>query len=1081
MSGDGEATEQVPPGRSVDFRSQVQLVRQRLAAEIPSRAELYTLLLAPLSLLHILPQGLPHDLFKYAAWDKLDVGDAPDRPKEKSQQHRWIAGLQSLLLEKVFADWRRELERDEVFSIMAQQWFCPISDDIEAGAVQIASLETLTAEMSKRNASASHVPSLASHSRTPLEDSFSFVLNIFVQSFDLTSMLAYIRQSPSAQQGLVWNDACRRLVSFPDRIANLYGGDTLANSTTAHAMHAKTVTQLEQTIAHGSSAQLAALLLTRLMRAGIFQENASVPHDLSPFAAILRGSVSQIRKGSFSAPYSAAWSEVLRELARADQEAFLKALVGFLDRACFRRLGLVDLLHHDESQRPGAEGAMFMNKSSLEKCELISTIVDLFTVYPKYEDEDDDDSTPLLSALCVDGTAARVSCWTPMMARTLVLTLQRHDAAYSLRDHALDKLVNTWAADVRMASWNQQVYLTLTILLIIGSLPKAHGATSSLATDAAFIRGVSAHLEHLSPSVRRLGMLMAEIVAEKSGKGLSFGKKIWDGRGEGREESRVLRTAMIVFAASGGDHSQRSSSQDMLEILGLSGQQSVSPNSQPTIRPNSAHRASRKPVTKRLPIPVKANKSLIQPMDGEEDSLAAAPTEEKGLSQLLSLSDGPKLNPLAQGNVSDSDVDSSSESDSSDDDAGELADEARGGPEEGKAFGSGIPNSKSKRRTPIYVGELAPLLRESERGAVRMGLRYAAPLVTRKAGWGGEVHDNAVNLALALIGLNNNYRIAKFEERRLAALTALTIASPERVAACLAEQYFVHQYSVAQRTAMLNAMAFAAKQLSTEEAARAAELTDAEHGLKVLAQDLAQLAITRARTEGEAKVPAIQREKAMLVDASHPTRTVAKQPDTAPGASHAPYLAYARSVFIFPLVNRFWAYLQDTREMRRGRYLGGSGSSIIDMPFLVGAFLDTLAVLCYFAQNETQFRRDVVPEVLELTLTISRPSLSGMARNTAGADEDNGTKSGGSRSTILGAAASLTLVLLDAVWQLDGGVTLATRHAELLIEVEQWAAAIFEAADRGADRSVGALERSARASAAILLRLGEMRERRIGM
>lgn len=61
----------------------------------------------------------------------------------------------------------------------------------------------------------------------------------------------------------------------------------------------------------------------------------------------------------------------------------------------------------------------------------------------------------------------------------------------------------------------------------------------TLALSSAFITAISGYLGHHDSSVRRCGMLAAEIVAQRSGKKLEFGD--WDGDDEGKPWAREIR------------------------------------------------------------------------------------------------------------------------------------------------------------------------------------------------------------------------------------------------------------------------------------------------------------------------------------------------------------------------------------------------------------------------------------------------------------------------------------------------------------------------------------------------------------
>ena len=126
--------------------------------------------------------------------------------------------------------------------------------------------------------------------------------------------------------------------------------------------------------------------------------------------------------------------------------------------------------------------------------------------------------------------------------------------------------------------------MTFALLLLIGSLPAFNHHLVRLSHDPRFLMAMQSYLGHPDPSIRRLGMLVAEIVSERtieedstatdlsyqegvdelkagleadtddpkpkrqkrSAKRLKFGAGMWDGHGEGREEARWLRSMVGV-------------------------------------------------------------------------------------------------------------------------------------------------------------------------------------------------------------------------------------------------------------------------------------------------------------------------------------------------------------------------------------------------------------------------------------------------------------------------------------------------------------------------------------------------------
>ncbi|KAG9036567.1 telomere binding protein [Serendipita sp. 407] len=95
--------------------------------------------------------------------------------------------------------------------------------------------------------------------------------------------------------------------------------------------------------------------------------------------------------------------------------------------------------------------------------------------------------------------------------------------------------------------------------------------------------------------------------------------------------------------------------------------------------------------------------------------------------------------------------------------------------------------SKKKIHKPVYLLDLGKLFKVPNEGdvqaeSIQVGLDSAAALIRKKAGWGTELEENAVDLTCNIIGLQNNYDLEAFDQLVLEALTALVACCPKKVA-----------------------------------------------------------------------------------------------------------------------------------------------------------------------------------------------------------------------------------------------------------------------------------------------------------
>lgn len=280
-------------------------------------------------------------------------------------------------------------------------------------------------------------------------------------------------------------------------------------------------------------------------------------------------------------------------------------------------------------------------------------------------------------------------------------------------------------------------------------------------------------------------MLIAEVISERTvsqgpgsgagtdGKGprpLNFGAALWDGAGDGREEARVLR-ALVHGVRPQLEAAQAVRTEDWARILGLV-HENVEPISNQigdgdsesslalSVRrkdweAKTKGRTIRRPKFVAPPSRTARKGPLIVELDesGKSESvLRSDPVVEEVVSEAES-------NSSLQAYVlsdSDDEVSSSSGSDSF---AESLADAslvdklgpdgvptpnaktAKNGVQADLSLGEFEMPKKKRLRVPVYVGEVAPLLRSNERGEVKMGLKHVEAIVRRKAGWGGEVGE----------------------------------------------------------------------------------------------------------------------------------------------------------------------------------------------------------------------------------------------------------------------------------------------------------------------------------------------------
>lgn len=96
---------------------------------------------------------------------------------------------------------------------------------------------------------------------------------------------------------------------------------------------------------------------------------------------------------------------------------------------------------------------------------------------------------------------------------------------------------------------------------------------------------------------------------------------------------------------------------------------------------------------------------------------------------------------------------------------------------------------------------------------VSVGLKTAPDLIRRKASFGTELSDQAVDLSRILVGLQDTFEMEKFQDMRQAALIALTASAAETVAPYLTNVFFTGDISIQQRCILLSALGIGAREL----------------------------------------------------------------------------------------------------------------------------------------------------------------------------------------------------------------------------------------------------------------------------
>ena len=970
-------------------RELLRLVNQPMS--VASVEALLEIVLPPLEWVDALPTALQAQYGHIAAPPALGA---------------WWASVQHALLSNTLVTWGDELKKKDLYYVILDGYFTSTSE--RADKVWQYTLATCSEQLS----AVTQRPDAKMHLYT--REALTHILKRLEQHALVPRLLrATSKERNAATCDLAWSECVTQLVSLPTRTANVYQHDT-PSWMTQDTFLARVAIDWEGALSFGPPAHMAELA-AKLVKSGFVAYRARG----ACFWAIVLPRVMQHVETSDGAPflpsYTHAWRAVMEHLG-PHRGALVYALAQQLDAhlARTRRAWPLALDEH----APGTEGRAFL---SPEAC-VARDAAYAFLALVAYTDDDD----PM--ELVHMGKAYPTTLYTPSLSLVI---------ATWLHPRTLDDLVEYWADATRCAHTSVKQEQSITaILLAYTTGDDLREAWASLAKSEMFLQGVSVHLDHDDPVVRRLGMLVAECVSGRTvapgGTPLRFPASVWDGRGDGREVCRVLRamSTTFSFAAVQHAHSDRAKWSAALQLDAQERALVTAPTPLP-VRPRAS------PPTRRLParVPPKAAPPAPRPLIEVLDDDAETPDTGEFHTY---------AEPVDHAMSSDEGVDTSDD----EGDAPSAADEGASGTLD-TAF-------QKRRRAPVYIHELAPLARERDVHAQKLLLKHAEALVRRKTGWGMEIAEQAVDLCIALCAMQDHYGLRDFEARRIAALAALCVACPDPCVDCVYEQLFTPHYAVAQRVGMLHAVARAAQELA---GVRVEEVDVAAHRM-------ADDAASHARESGERRTAAADparhaartRERAVQAALHADART--PLPFAPPGSVRptVQYTQVALRTFVFPLVTRFFAYQQAHRR-RRVAY---AGSEVVLSAPVLNALLQTLAVLCYYAQNAAHFFQQLVPDVLEL---VDHVLLT---------EHD---------SLVAGAALSLALIVLEATVPTSHGVALVRTHAPLLARLQDAAQARFAALEMRAgvasatpELTVSPDARARRAAAAVVVVLAELQQ-----
>ncbi|KAJ5835473.1 hypothetical protein N7447_001499 [Penicillium robsamsonii] len=393
---------------------------------------------------------------------------------------------------------------------------------------------------------------------------------------------------------------------------------------------------------------------------------------------------------------------------------------------------------------------------------------------------------------------------------------------------------------------------------------------------------------------------------------------------------------------------------------------------------------------------------------------------------------------------------------------------------------------RNKPIAPVYIRDLLPSLRDTENvERYHLAITTAPSLIRRKIGFGTELAEQIEELALTVVGLQNDNNHPTFHESRLQSMIALIVSEPFKMGRWFTAIYFDGDLSQVQRSAVLTALGLSARELAGngEEDAKALRLPTTgdtsfpskrlspaleamysganESPIATLTQKMSRaslepLAANAADTMAGPNALKVRTfSSRMEVEKKRNQRDAQRQNSTIKDLHKV--LAEG---FFFPLQGRF--------EIMMLQFSSSSTSSYnpFFVPHLLTLFLQTLTLILSTTGPHTPFLPGLTHETISLLLPLHTASLS-------------------SEPTVTAALLSLFLVIVDLniASGSNGEQRLVTEYATQVIELREWASQVFDRTPPSAARTdpssavTDPQEQIRTLAAGVMVRLGEVIER----
>ncbi|OAX83232.1 hypothetical protein ACJ72_02410 [Emergomyces africanus] len=379
--------------------------------------------------------------------------------------------------------------------------------------------------------------------------------------------------------------------------------------------------------------------------------------------------------------------------------------------------------------------------------------------------------------------------------------------------------------------------------------------------------------------------------------------------------------------------------------------------------------------------------------------------------------------------------------------------------------------NRSKPSAPVYIRDLLACLRDTDNAErYNLGISTAPTLIRRKASFGTEVAENSEALAFILAGLQDKYKLPKFQEYKLQSEIALLVAYPLTMGQWFVHTLFNADLSQSQRSTILVALGLSVRELAgfgdeTSEAIGLPPSADSSFPSKRLPSNLETSygdlnnpinAISKKLSQATLQPLALHAADSLTGPNALKIRTFSSRMEVEKKKQQREQQRRQKAIpkdlyrilsdgFFFPLTNAF------------GITMYSMSSTNIHNPFLVPQLLHL------FVQTITLILSTLGPNSPNLaTLTHEALALLMTLHNLSVATEP----------TVLPAILSLFLSVVDLNISAGsiGEERLVTEFVTQVMEMREWVDGVFERAAKE-EQEVRIL------SAGIMVKLGEVTDR----